>query len=222
MGYFWEGIPPYLLPAAARALGPGATAVETGTFRGDSALRFADIFGSCTTIERSVALGERARNRFATDARITLLIGNSRELLPIALPKAEQPCFIWLDAHGVYDCTSADSEENPLLAELDSVTQDRQPRNTIIAIDDARGMGTQPGWPSVGSICEQLVARGYDIIFLDDILLAYDPAVSLDSYSLYRSGRQTEIPMLFHIWPNVRRLTRGRRMLDSVVSKIRR
>jgi len=222
MGYFWEGIPAYLLPVIARALGPGATSVETGTFRGDSALLFADTFGSCSTIERSEDIGAQAQARFASDARVRVLIGSSRELLADALPDRETPCFVWLDAHGVYDLTGADVEENPLLAELDTIGVARNSINTVIAIDDARGMGTQPGWPSIGSISQALVAQGYDVIFLDDILLAFDPELGLDTYAIYQASRQVEVPMVFHVWSNTKRLVRGRRMLDSVVSRVRR
>lgn len=221
MGYFWEGIPPYLLPQVSRILGNDATSVETGTFRGDSALLFANTFGSCTTIERSVALGKQAKERFAQDSRITVLVGSSRDLLTQALPSHDHACFFWLDAHGVYDTTGADSEENPLLAELEVITEDRSPSNTVIAIDDARGMGTQPGWPSIGSICARLANEGYDIIFLDDILLAFDRASGLDTYATYQAGRQTQVPMLFHLWPNVQRLFRVRRKLDGIVSRLR-
>lgn len=222
MGYFWEGIPAYLLPVIARALGPGATSVETGTFRGDSALLFANTFGSCTTIERSEDIGAQAQARFAGDARVRVLIGSSRELLADALPDRETPCFVWLDAHGVYDLTGADVEENPLLAELNIIGDARNSLNTVIAIDDARGMGTQPGWPSISAISQALVAQGYDVIFLDDILLAFDSQLGLDTYAIYKASRQVEVPMVFHVWSNINRLVRGRRTLDTVVSRVRR
>ena len=222
MGYFWEGIPQYLLPTVAGALGPGTTAVETGTFRGDSAVLFADTFGRCVTIERSQDLGQQARARFAGDSRIEVLIGSSRELLSEALPDRGTACFVWLDAHGVYDHTSAEFEENPLLAELETIAAARDSRNTVIAIDDARGMGTQPGWPSIGAISQALAAQGYAVIFLDDILLAFDPALGLDTYAIYQASRQVEVPMVFHVWPNIKRLVRGRSVLDGVVSKVRK
>jgi len=221
MGYFWEGIPPYLLPVIARALGPGTVAVETGTFRGDSAALFADTFGACVTIERSLDLGHQAQQRFAADDRVRVLIGSSRELLKDALPEREISCFIWLDAHGVYDHT-ADSEENPLMHEIETIATVRDSPNTVIAIDDARGMGTQPGWPPISEICTALDDAGYSVIFLDDTVVAFDSALGLDTYEIYRSSRQTDVPMVFHIWPQIRRVVQGRRMLDTVVSRIRR
>jgi hypothetical protein len=219
MGYFWEGVPPYLLPVAVQVLGLGTTSIETGTFRGDSALLFAETFGSCTTIERSTDLGRAAEIRFENDPRVTVLSGSSRVLLSEALPNRDTSCFFWLDAHGIYDASASDQEENPLLAELQIIIGERQPANTLIAIDDARGMGTQPGWPSIGSICSLLTSEGYDVVFLDDILLAFDSSCGLNTYELYQSGRQTEIPMVFHIWPAIRKLTNARRWLDSAVTK---
>ena len=221
MGYFWEGVPPYLLPVAAQILGPGATSIETGTFRGDSALLFAETFGRCTTIERSTDISRAAEIRFENDPRVTVLCGSSRLLLIEALPTRSTPCFFWLDAHGIYDTSVKDTEENALLAELQVIINERGPENTLIAIDDARGMGTQPGWPSTGSICSLLTSCGYEVILLDDILLAFDSSCGLDTYELYQSGRQTEIPMVFHIWRGIRRLTSARRWLDKAVMRIR-
>lgn len=221
MGYFWEGIPPYLLPIVAEALGPNAVAVETGTYRGDSTLRFAETFAACTTIERSEALGLRARERFADDPRISVLIGSSRDLLASALPPRSQACFIWLDAHGIYDHTGSDTEENPLLAEVEEIAASRDARNTVIGIDDARGLGTQPGWPSTGEVSKRLLAQGFDVILLDDLLLAFHPDSGLDTYAIYQASRQTEVPMVFHVWPGIKRLIRRQGRLDGVVTRLR-
>lgn len=222
MGYFWEGIPPYLLPIIAKALGPDVVAVETGTYQGDSTLKFAEVFGACTTIERSETLGKAAQERFTNDSRINVLIGSSRDLLATALPERERACFIWLDAHGVYDHSGADTEENPLLAEVEVIANMRGSRNTVIGIDDARGMGTQPGWPSTGQISKLLLSQGFDVILLDDILLAFDPKSTLDTYAIYKASRQTEISMLFHIWPKIKRVIERQRTVDALVSRVRR
>ena len=59
MGFFHYGCPPYLAAWASTVL-PDATAVETGTFQGDSAAELADAFGRCITIERQPALAAAA------------------------------------------------------------------------------------------------------------------------------------------------------------------
>jgi len=222
VGYFWEGIPPYLIPIAARALGSHTIAVETGTYQGDSALKFAEAFGECRTIERSENLARAAQDRFKDDSRIQVLIGSSRDLLTTALPPKSQPCFVWLDAHGVYDHMGSDQEENPLLAEVEELAHLRDPSNTLIAIDDARGLGTQPGWPSTGEVSKRLLAQGFDVVLLDDVLLAFGPDLEIDVYEIYKASRQVQIPMVFHLWPGLVRMFRRQERLNVLVSRLKR
>jgi hypothetical protein len=220
MGFFWEGLPPYLLPWSSQALTAPRVAVETGTFRGDTTILLANAFGSCTSIERSHELAAKAQGKFRNDPRIEILEGSSRDLLAQAIPSREKSAFFWLDAHGIYDFNGTEAEENPLLAEIDTVIAARDSSNTIIAIDDARGMGTQPDWPAMSEVAIPLGNAGYTTVYLDDIFLAIPQRLRTDLPKLYQESRMVEATAVFHIWPRVLRAFKSQARLDSLVEKL--
>lgn len=221
MGYFWQGLPPFAIDWALSLLPANSTSVETGTFQGETSKLLADRFGSCTTIERSQSLAAAARERFADDPRVSVLEGSSRERLAEALPPAERGCFFWLDAHGMYDYEGPDRDENSLLAEIGLVLERRGTSPNVIAVDDARGMGTQPDWPSLGRIFALLSDHRYAGAIVDDVLVAAPESQSPDFYALYKASRQVEVPAVFHVWPQVRGIVRARVVSDRVVTSVR-
>jgi hypothetical protein len=222
MGFFWQGFPPHLIPWTRSLLGNDVRAVETGTFEGDTALLLAESFGSCVTIERSANLAQRARRRFAADDRISVIEGSSRNCLADAVPGAEQPALFWLDAHGFYDYAGEDEEENPLLAELSLIFRLRGTSPTVIAIDDARGMGIQPGWPDIGAITAVMSESGYTSAIIDDVLVATPARLDPDFLSLYRRSRIVDAGALFHVWPQVKRVVNRRARMDVLVERIKK
>ncbi len=221
MGYYWQGLPPFVIDWARTLLPSGSTSVETGTFEGETSKLLADEFGSCTTIERSQSLAARARKRFVRDPRVRVLEGSSRDELGRALPPADQGCFFWLDAHGMYDYAGDDKDENPLLAELGLILEQRGSSPNVIAVDDARGMGTQPDWPPLGEIFGLLSDHGYSGAIIDDTLVAAPDQGSPDFYALYLASRQVEVSSVFHIWPQVKAAFKTRKVSDKVVTSVR-
>jgi predicted O-methyltransferase YrrM len=217
MGFFWEGLPPYVLDWARELIPEGAIAIETGTFRGDTSILLADTFGSCVTIERSPSLAAAAKERFSNDERIQVIEGNSRDVLSDVLPKVDVPCFLWLDAHGIYDYVGEDDQENPILEEIEVVARVRLNSNTVIVIDDARGMGTQPGWPALSEILTLFDRHGYEVVGIDDVLVAVSKTLKPNFWSLYQSSRMVEASAVFQIWPRVIRATRNRARGDRIV-----
>ncbi len=222
MGFFWEGLPPYLLNWASDLLGQTTLAIETGTFRGDTSLLLAQHFGECLTIERSDHLARRAQERFAGDSRVTVHHGSSRDLLPTLLPDPSRPCFFWLDAHGIYDFSGPNAEENPLLQELSTIINSRLTGETIVAIDDARGMGTQPDWPSLGEITTVLNSAGFVSVVFDDIVVATKTTGMPDFYDLYQQSRMVEAKSLFQVWNKVMRTVRLRQRTDELLGFVTR
>lgn len=221
MGYFWQGLPPYVIEWAKALLPAGSAAVETGTFQGDTSLLLANAFGGCTTIERSEQLFRDAQARFADDPRVTVVHGSSRDRVAEVLPSDDRGCFCWLDAHGVYDHVGDDMEENPLLFELETITSMRPGRRTVIAIDDARGMGTQPDWPPLVDILAVLARGGYGAAIVDDCLVAAPLSSKPDFTALYRASRMVEVPAVFHVWPQVKGIVSLRKQTDRVVTAVR-
>jgi hypothetical protein len=226
MGYYWQGLPPYVVEWARGLLPSDSVAVETGTFQGDTSALLARSFGSCTTIERHDELYAQAHERFLNDDRITVVHGSSRDQLAKTLPSVDVGCFFWLDAHGVYDHQGEDREENPLLAEIDTILTNRPGSMSVIAVDDARGMGTKPEWPPLTDVFARLSAGGYMVAIVDDCLVAAPASLDPDFYQLYRAGRMVEVPALFHVWAQVRKIVEFRLFTDQIVlaaqRKIRR
>ena len=93
MGFFWQGLPPYVIGWAKEFLPGTVVAVETGTFQGVTSQLLADSFGACTTIERSPTLAADAVRRLSSNPRLTILQGSSRERLAAALPNHSVSCF---------------------------------------------------------------------------------------------------------------------------------
>jgi hypothetical protein len=220
VGFFWEGLPPYILSWSASHLSSPIVAIETGTFRGDTTQILAETFHECITIERSPHFAQSARTRFIGDPRITILEGSSRDKLTEAIPEKDLSSFFWLDAHGIYDFEDPTAEENPLLAELQMIISGRNSSNTIIAIDDARGMGTQPGWPAMSSIVVPLANAGFTTVYIDDVFLAVPDQLSPKLWELYQQSRTVEVSAVFHVWPHVTRAARRQITLNRIVERL--
>ncbi len=121
----------------------------------------------------------------------------------------------------MYDYDGPDTEENPLLAELEIVLAARGSAPNFIAVDDARGMGIQPGWPPFVDTLSLLQDHGYSTVCIDDTMIAVPKSLDPDFYALYKLSRTVEVSALFHIWPKVTRGVRRRAASDSVISSVR-
>lgn len=220
MGFFWEGLPPYIIDWSRGFLPEPTTAVETGTFRGDTSSLLAEKFGSCTTIERSANLAKEAQQRFANHTNITVLQGSSRDLLEDAMPVSGTSVFFWLDAHGLYDYDGPDGQENPLMDELEVIIRVRGTCPNVIVVDDARGMGVQPDWPPLTDVLARLRSAGFETAIIDDTLIAVSAELKPDFYTLYQESRTVEVSAVFHIWPRVLRAARRRMKTDALVAKL--
>ncbi|QRG69336.1 FkbM family methyltransferase [Brevibacillus choshinensis] len=113
--------------------------IETGTFKGDMVHRMKPSFDKLTSIELDPKLYQAAKNRFASDAQITILQGDSGRVLPSMLESITEPCLFWLDGHYVpLSPESARGDvDTPILQELQAIL--RHPvDNHVILIDDAR------------------------------------------------------------------------------------
>src|SRR5437879_697220 len=69
--------------------------IETGTYRGATALALREVVGRVVTIEIDTALHARAEALFAGRPGIELLRGDSAALLPGVLARLDQPALFW-------------------------------------------------------------------------------------------------------------------------------
>jgi predicted O-methyltransferase YrrM len=112
-------------------------AVETGTYRGDTALALAEIFDEVYTIESNRDYYLQSFERLSRSRRVTCCYGNSPDWLRYLLPQFRQPVFLYLDAHWY--------EYWPILDEIRTVAKTGH-TGAIIAIDDFQ----VPGRPDFG------------------------------------------------------------------------
>jgi hypothetical protein len=129
--------------------------VETGTHLGETAATAAGLFENVHTVELDPMLARRAKERFQDSANVTVHEGNSADVLPTLLPRLEGGTLLWLDAHYSGGATARGEEDTPLLQELESIRL-YAVRPVAVLIDDARMLGTDPAYPSLPKVVQQL------------------------------------------------------------------
>jgi hypothetical protein len=113
--------------------------IETGTYQGDSTLKFSSLFVKVHTIELSEQWYLFSKERLSKCPNVVCHLGDSAEVLKELLPTIKEPVIYFLDAHFAGGTTALGKEEVPLLRELQSINQ-RSDQDVLI-IDDMRLMG---------------------------------------------------------------------------------
>ena len=123
--------------------------VETGTGTGDSlAYAASSKFDSLSSIEIHPEIAAAARAKLEKDARISIKVGKSGDVLPelLAHLPPEEPILFWLDAHfpgadfglARYDAEPDVQTRLPLEQELEIIRSIRPGADDVILIDDLR------------------------------------------------------------------------------------
>jgi hypothetical protein len=134
-----------------------STLIETGTFLGDTIDAVLPNFRRVITIELDESLAEAARRRFRTRPQVTVLHGNSSDLVPGVMAELQAPAIFWLDAHFSGFPTAMSETETPLIGELSTILSHPLPHTVLV--DDCRLLGTR-GYPSSAEIAQLAVAHG--------------------------------------------------------------
>lgn len=144
--------------------------VETGTFRGDMLEAQKKNFDKLYSIELSTEFWETAKKRFKNDSNITLLQGDSGDVLPKLAPTLDQPTLFWLDGHYCGSNTALSSIECPIYAELDAVFNNN--KGHAILIDDARMFVGKRDYPTMPELIAYVkkTAPEYSVSIVDDII----------------------------------------------------
>jgi len=106
-------------------------------------------------------LYERARKKFSKFDYISIVQGDSGEVLSVILADIKQPCLFWLDGHYSGGDTAKGRLETPILQELHCVLT-HSIEGHVILIDDARLFTGQNNYPTVGEIQELVFKRHPD------------------------------------------------------------
>lgn len=120
---------------------------ETGTWKGDGVAYAAEYpFKKILSSEIIPEIAEKAIERFKKDSRISIITGNSTEVLKENLSKMDGNCVFWLDAHfpgaeeGINNYNDFDDEnvKLPLAEEIRIIKEQRKNYQDVILIDDLR------------------------------------------------------------------------------------
>ncbi len=187
MGAVTFSINPKLVETLCAHL-PLSTFVETGTFKGDTIDIVKSYFKYIYSIELSPEYYEQAKEKFEEDIAVTILQGDSAEVIKNIMPKVqEQATLYWLDAHWcVATNTAGEQSQCPLLAEIQAIKQLNA--NSIIVIDDARLFLTTPPkpheithWPSFDAVINALrqLSATHHLMVLNDCILFYPHQIAL-------------------------------------------
>lgn len=129
--------------------------VETGTLYGGTVAATKDYFRRVYSIELDPDLVAAARNRFDADQHVSIIQGDSGEVLPALLPELPpKPVCFWLDGHHSGPGTALGDEVTPILKELLSIVYRRGPDTDLIIIDDARLFGRDEGYPTINELIQ--------------------------------------------------------------------
>lgn len=133
--------------------------IETGTYMGDMVEAVRSRFQRITSIEIDDRLYQRARERFQKYRHITILHGDSANVLPTVLEQLDKPCLFWLDGHYSGGITGMGADVSPVLQEVQHILAHRIPEHVIL-IDDARLFRHEEGYPSLEELREIVESSG--------------------------------------------------------------
>ncbi len=139
--------------------------VETGTYRGDTVAALLDRFDQIISVELSEELARKAQQRFEREGKVTILQGNSPDVLRPLLHDLG-PTLFWLDAHYSSGTTARGVTDTPVVAELDLVL----PHAGVVLIDDARLFGSDPSYPTLDRVAEIAASAGRRTTVRDDVI----------------------------------------------------
>lgn len=122
------------------------TLVETGAGEGDMIAATLGSFEKIYSIELSHDACLAVANRFRNAANVTILHGDSGEVLGKVIPLLTGPTLFYLDAHYCGGSSARGPKETPVLRELEVIIPNLS-RGDVILIDDWTQFGSNPEYP---------------------------------------------------------------------------
>jgi hypothetical protein len=135
--------------------------VETGTYRGDMVEAVKRDFAQVYSIELGAELHRLAQKRFESDRQVTILQGDSGEVLRGLLQRIDRPALFWLDSHYSDADTARSALITPIRSELDHILAHPLAPRHVILIDDARLFTGEDDYPTLESLNAVLARAGF-------------------------------------------------------------
>ncbi len=114
--------------------------LETGTYAGDTTAEASKVFKEVHSIEIWEPLYRKAQKRFLLFPNVTLYLGDTTTHLHQLIENSGGKRMYWLDAHSSGGGTGGIPGYSPILKELDQILRSKRDTDSVILIDDLRGM----------------------------------------------------------------------------------
>ena len=146
------------------------TFVETGTYRGDTVAAVSRDVDQVISIELDQHLAEAAVHRFRGRGNVSILVGDSGQVLPEVVEGLDEPALFWLDGHFSGGVTALGGHVTPIEQELEAILEAGRPQHLVL-IDDIRLFDGTDGYPTLDRIRELVAAcrPGATVDVADDI-----------------------------------------------------
>ena len=127
--------------------------IETGTFYGDMVEAQKTKFSQIFSIELGEQLFLNATTRFKHDKNVTILQGDSGDVLIELCAKIDEPAIFWLDGHYSEGITAKGNKICPIYEELSAIFNSKYLAH-ILLIDDARLFVGENDYPTISEVSE--------------------------------------------------------------------
>ena len=124
------------------------TLIETGTLFGEMVWETRKTFSRIFSIELDDKLYMKAKERFSKYKHISIIHGDSSEVLPSLLNNISERALFWLDAHYSGGITAKGKLETPIVQEIDHILGHPN-SDHIILIDDAHEFIGKNDYPTI-------------------------------------------------------------------------
>lgn len=131
--------------------------VETGTFLGDTVYAQKSFFKEIFSIELSKDLFDKAKHRFRQDSNVTIINGDSGNVISELIRKITEPAVFWLDGHYSEGITAKGNKNTPIVEEIEAILSSSLPHG--ILIDDARLFTGMDDYPTIDEICALVLSK---------------------------------------------------------------
>lgn len=149
--------------------------IETGTYLGQMVNAVKETFPEIYSVELGKELFERAQKEFAPVKHITILHGDSGEILGQILDRIQKPCLFWLDGHFSEGITARGAVDTPIETELTQILKHPLARRHVILIDDARHFTGECDYPTIQYLKELVAPVGFSNFEVrDDIVRIFN------------------------------------------------
>lgn len=150
--------------------------VETGTYVGEMINAQLPLFDKVYSIELSPFLYKKAKKRFKTVKSVEIIKGDSGKVLPQLLNKLDGKIMFWLDGHYSAGITALGDKVCPIFEELKGIFKsNKDVKNCVILIDDARLFNGEDGYPTIEELKEFI-----KIYFKDSKVTAESDIITLE------------------------------------------